>query len=128
MTGVKHPEVPGYLNAMDLLMAPSQTTNHWREQFGRMLIEAFACGVPVIASDSGEIPHVVDDAGIIVPEQDLTAWVKNLTELLNAPERRRDLAQRGLNRARQQFTWCQIARRHWNFFDELLDQTSQKKH
>ena len=49
---------------MDVLCAPSQTTARWREQFGRMLIEAFACGVAVIASTSGEIPHVVGDAGI----------------------------------------------------------------
>ena len=53
---------------MDLLCAPSQTTPRWREQFGRMLIEAMACGVPVIASRSGEIPHVVGDAGLLVDE------------------------------------------------------------
>ena len=41
---------------MDVLCAPSQTTPRWREQFGRMLIEAFASGVAVIASTSGEIP------------------------------------------------------------------------
>src|SRR6185503_902639 len=58
-----HTEVAWYLNAMDLLCAPSQTTPRWREQFGRMLIEAFACGVPVVGSDSGESPHVSADAG-----------------------------------------------------------------
>src|SRR5205823_5423875 len=58
-TDVRHGEVPQYLNAMDVLVAPSQTTPQWREQFGRMLIEAFACGVPVVGSDSGEIPHVI---------------------------------------------------------------------
>ena len=63
MTGVAHDDVPEYLNAMDLLCAPSQTTARWREQFGRMLIEAMACGVPVVASRSGEIPYVVGDAG-----------------------------------------------------------------
>ena len=55
---------------MDLLCAPSRTTPRWREQFGRMLIEAMACGVPVIASPSGEIPYVVGDAGVLVPEGD----------------------------------------------------------
>ena len=62
----KHDEVPAYLGAMDVLVAPSQTTWHWKEQFGRMLIEAFACGVPVIGSDSGEIPYVIGDAGRVV--------------------------------------------------------------
>ncbi|MBD2691505.1 glycosyltransferase family 4 protein [Anabaena catenula] len=59
-TDVKHNQVPQYLNAMDMLVAPSQTMPNWKEQFGRMLIEAFACGVPVIGSDSGEIPYVID--------------------------------------------------------------------
>ena len=67
VTGVGHDRVPGYLNAMDLLAAPSQTTPRWKEQFGRMLLEAMAAGVPVVASDSGEIPHVVKDAGRVVP-------------------------------------------------------------
>ena len=49
-TTVRHDEVPQWLNAMDMLCAPSLTSGRWREQFGRMLIEAFACGVPVVAS------------------------------------------------------------------------------
>ena len=69
ITTVQHDEVPAYLNAMDVLCAPSQTTPRWREQFGRMLIEAFASGVAVIASTSGEIPYVVADAGVLVPER-----------------------------------------------------------
>jgi glycosyltransferase involved in cell wall biosynthesis len=60
---VAHDEVPAYLNAMDLLCAPSLTTPSWREQLGRMVVEALACGVPVISSDSGELPFVVADAG-----------------------------------------------------------------
>ena len=40
----------------------------WKEQFGHVIIEAMACKVPVIGSDSGEIPHVIGDAGLIFPE------------------------------------------------------------
>ncbi len=119
--GVSHSEVPAFLNAMDILAAPSLTRRQWREQFGRMLIEAFACGVPVIASDSGEIPFVVADAGRIVGEADRPGWLKALSELLENPELRRDFAARGLERVRSRFTWPIIARRHLDFFDELLD-------
>ena len=63
VTGVPHDAVPPYLNAMDILAAPSQTTPQWREQLGRMLIEAMACGVAVVGSGSGEIPYVIGDAG-----------------------------------------------------------------
>jgi glycosyltransferase involved in cell wall biosynthesis len=118
-TGVKHCEMPAYFNAMDVLCAPSQTTTRWREQFGRMLIEAMACGVPVLASHSGEIPHVVSDAGILLPEGDAAAWTAALTQVLMNPQFHRDLADRGLRRARTEFGWKVVARRHLEFFDEL---------
>ncbi len=99
---VAHDEVPAYLNAMDLLCAPSRTTPRWREQFGRMLIEAMACGVPVVASHSGEIPHVVGDAGVIVDEADVARWTEAIERLLaTIRDLRRDLAPRPRARARE---------------------------
>ncbi len=77
-----HSDVPRYLGCMDLLVAPSQTMKNWREQFGRMIIEAFACGVPVVGSDSGEIPYVIGDAGKVVPEADVAAWAQVISQLL----------------------------------------------
>jgi glycosyltransferase involved in cell wall biosynthesis len=118
--GAGHDDVPRYLNAMDLLCAPSQTTPRWREQFGRMLIEAFACGVPVIGSDSGEIPYVIENAGEIVPEADEAAWDAVLGRLLESPTRRFDLAARGREQALAKYDWPLIARRHLDFFEELL--------
>lgn len=120
LTSVAHDDVPDYLNAMDLLCAPSQTVSHWREQFGRMIIEAFACGVPVIASDSGEIPYLVDDAGVIVNEHDHDGWVNALSLLLQSQSRRRELAERGLKRAHQRYAWEIVAREHLEFFAEVL--------
>jgi glycosyltransferase involved in cell wall biosynthesis len=117
---VAHEDVPSYLNAMDVLCAPSQTTPKWREQFGRMLIEAFACGVPIIASDSGEIPQVVADAGVVVPESDGAAWVRAIEATLDDRQRRADLARRGRDRALAVYAWPIVARRHLDFFAELL--------
>jgi glycosyltransferase involved in cell wall biosynthesis len=118
-TTVRHADVPGYVNAMDVLAAPSQTARHWREQFGRMLIEAFAAGVPVVGSDSGEIPNVIGDAGLVVPEADEDAWVKVLGGLLESPGRRAELAARGLERVGR-FSWPEVGRRYVEFFDRLL--------
>jgi glycosyltransferase involved in cell wall biosynthesis len=84
-----------------------------------MLIEAFACGVPVLASNSGEIPHVVGDAGMLVAEDDEAGWVAALTALLTDPGRRADLARRGRARAETIYAWPVIARQHLKFFDEL---------
>jgi glycosyltransferase involved in cell wall biosynthesis len=106
---------------MDVLCAPSQTTPQWREQFGRMLIEAFACGVPVIGSDSGEMPHIVGDAGLVVGERDEAGWRKTLEALLDNPAWRRELAARGRERAYTHYAWPVVARQHLAFFEAILD-------
>jgi glycosyltransferase involved in cell wall biosynthesis len=120
LTGVTHDDVPEHLNAMDVMCAPSQTTRRWREQFGRMLIEAMACGVPVLASRSGEIPYVVADAGVIVDEADVTGWTAALDRLLGDADVRGDLSGRGLARAHDKYAWPVVARAHLRFFEELL--------
>jgi phosphatidyl-myo-inositol dimannoside synthase len=123
-TEVKHAEVPTYLQAMDVLACPSQTTPRWQEQFGRMIIEAFASGVPVIGSNSGEIPHVVGSTGIIVPEADVSAWTEQLGKLLDDPARRKTLANDGRFRAIHEFDWSVIGEEHLSFFEQILGNNS----
>jgi glycosyltransferase involved in cell wall biosynthesis len=120
-TGVSHDEVPAWLNAMTVLCAPSLTTRAWREQFGRMLIEAMACGVPVLASDSGEMPSVVGDAGAVVSESDVAAWTWTIDRVLGDDATLRDYAGRGLERAHTRFAWPVVARAHLAFFDTLRE-------
>ena len=115
---VTHDEVPIYLNAMNALCAPSQTTPRWREQVGRMIIEAFACGVPVLGSDSGEIPFTIGDAGLVIPESDVTAWSDALGRLIEDPAHSRDLAKRGRERAVSEFAWPVVAKRTLAFLDK----------
>jgi glycosyltransferase involved in cell wall biosynthesis len=121
VTGVPHGRVPDHLNAMDLLCAPSRTTPRWREQLGRMLTEAMACGVPVIGSDSGEIPHVVAGAGLVAPEEDAGAWTHAIGTLLSDPPKRNDLAARGLARVESEYALSVAARAHLDFFRALID-------
>ncbi|HVG45433.1 MAG TPA: glycosyltransferase family 4 protein, partial [Longimicrobium sp.] len=121
VTGVPHDRVPDYLNAMDVLVAPSLTTPRWREQFGRMLVEAMACGVPVVGSDSGEIPHVIGGAGIVVAEGDGDTLKTALDGLIVDVARRTELSARGLERARTEFSLPVVARRHLRFFDDILN-------
>ena len=120
-TDVKHHQVPQYLNAMDILVAPSQTVSNWQEQFGRMLIEAFACGVPVIGSDSGEIPYVIQDAGVVVGEKDHQGWIKAISNLLNSPSQRQEISAQGLERVRKHYAWPVVAQQHLQFFTELVE-------
>ena len=121
ITGVPHEEVPSWLNAMDVLAAPSQTRPNWKEQFGRMLVEAAACGVPALASDSGEIPFTVGDGGRVVGEADEDAWVEALTTLLSGPSLRAEFGERARARAHAEYAWPVVARRHLAFFSQLMD-------
>jgi glycosyltransferase involved in cell wall biosynthesis len=111
----KHGDVPRYLGCMDLLVAPSQTTKNWREQFGRMIIEAFACGVPVVGSDSGEIPYVIGDAGKVVAEADVEGWASAIGELLDSPAARQELSQRGLDHSLK-YSVATMAQRYREYY------------
>jgi glycosyltransferase involved in cell wall biosynthesis len=118
---VKHSEVPRYLGSMDLLVAPSQTMKNWREQFGRMIIEAFACGVPVIGSDSGEIPFVMGDAGRVVAEADVAGWAQAIEQLLDSAEERDELKSRGLARA-PRYSVATIGQQYADYYRWLAGQ------
>ena len=125
---VPHDEVPRYINLMSTLVLPSETTYQfktltaagWKEQFGHVLIEAMACRVPVIGSDSGEIPHVIEDAGLVFPEGDVGALKYCLQQLIEQPQLADNLAQKGFDRAREKYTNKALARQQLEFYQELL--------
>ncbi|MGH2521463.1 MAG: glycosyltransferase [Anaerolineales bacterium] len=101
---VVYDQVAEYLNALDLMVLPSRTTRNWKEQFGRVLVEAMACKVVVAGSDSGAIPEVVGNAGRIFPEGDANALAAIITELAADPALRQTLAERGYQRVMGNFT------------------------
>lgn len=102
-------EAPGFYRQLDVLVLPSVSRPNWVEQFGRVLIEAMACGIPVVGSDSGEIPWVIGDAGVIFPEGDVPALAAALQGLIDDGQHRRELAERGRARVLGHFTMAQIA-------------------
>jgi glycosyltransferase involved in cell wall biosynthesis len=109
---VPHPQAPDYLSAFDLLVIPSETRSNWREQFGRVIIEAMACGTPVVGSDSGEIPHLIRSTGggHVFPEGDSTALAGCLHALLSDEKARGTLARRGRQTVLQEYTQTALAR------------------
>ena len=126
---VPHEQVPNYLNLMDTLVLPSETTYKfktltaagWKEQFGHVLIEAMASGVAVVGSDSGEIPNVIGDAGLIFPEGNIEALGNCLGQLMANPDLVKDLANKGYTRAMEKYTNKAVAQKQLAFYQELLN-------
>lgn len=102
-------QLPEVYRTLDALVLPSRSKRNWKEQFGRTLIEAMACGVPVIGSTCGEITHVIGEAGLIFPEGDVAALRAAIDRLMCEPELRRALAARGRDRVMRQYTQKQVA-------------------
>ncbi|HEY8202567.1 MAG TPA: glycosyltransferase [Actinomycetota bacterium] len=96
-TGLDHGGVAEAYGGMDVLALPSRTTPTWAEQFGRVLVEALWCGVPVVGSDSGEIPWVIGATrgGLVVPEGDIRALAEALATLRGDAALRSRLARTG---------------------------------
>jgi glycosyltransferase involved in cell wall biosynthesis len=92
---------------LDVLVLPSITTSYSVEQFGAVLAEAMACGVPVIGSDSGAIPETVGQAGLIFPEGDSDALTKAIVHLSNDEEGRWQAIANGLENFRNIYC-CEI--------------------
>ncbi len=102
-------DMPTHYHRLDVLAIPSLTRPNWKEQFGRVITEAMASGIPVVGSDSGAIPDILGDAGLVVPEGDISALAGALTRLQRDAALRCDLAARGRTRVLQRFTHTQIA-------------------
>jgi L-malate glycosyltransferase len=125
---VSHDEVPKYINLMSTLVLPSETNNKlknltsvgWKEQFGHVLIEAMACKVPVIGSNSGEIPYVVGEAGLIFPEADAKALANCIVQLMDKPELAKKLGEMGYQKAMTQYTNKALAKQQLEFYKELI--------
>jgi glycosyltransferase involved in cell wall biosynthesis len=114
-------QVPTVLHGFDVLVLPSRTMPNWKEQFGRVLIEAMSCGVPVVGSDSGEIANVIGDAGIVFPERNIAALRDALQRLLDNPHLRRDLGQRGRERVLANYTHATLAGKYYNVYRQMLN-------
>ena len=114
-------DLPAEYHRLDALVLPSLTRPNWKEQFGRVLVEAMASGLPVIGSDSGAIPGVIGDAGLIVPEGDVAALSQALVDLRDQPALRAELIEKGRARFLAYFTHERIAAATADVYRILLD-------
>jgi glycosyltransferase involved in cell wall biosynthesis len=109
------------LNALNVLCLTSLTLKKWKEQYGRVISEAMACGVPVVGSDSGAIPEVIGPAGLIVPEGDSALLADALSLVLFDDKTGERLRREGLTRVEEELSCKAMARKLHGFYDRILE-------
>lgn len=120
---VPHNEAVAYFNCMDVCVLPSITTPTWKEQFGRVLIEAMACEVPVVGSNSGEIPRIIENTGggLVFQEGDAEDLREKLVIIIKDRDLREKLGIKGRKNVIEKYACAKVAQRLHDVFQEVLD-------
>lgn len=121
---VPHDKAPEELSKFDVLVLPSRTIPTWKEQFGHVLIEAMAMGVPVVGSSCGEIPNVIGRNDLVFPEGDAQALAAILERMIREPIWWEEVGLYGITRVQQHYTHERIAERLLNLWQTVLGQKS----
>lgn len=95
--------VPKLYNAADAFILPSIPTPYWQEQFGMVLVEAMASGLPVISTLSGSIPEVIGDGGILIQPNDPLSIYHEVKHLAMDDQARKKFSNKGRERALEMF-------------------------
>ena len=103
-----------------MLVLPSLSRANWKEQFGRVLIEAMACDVITLGARSGAIPEVIGEAGLTFAEGDVDELHTHLQRLVDDVELRQELRQKGRQRVSDNYTQAAIAKKTIEVYRELL--------
>jgi glycosyltransferase involved in cell wall biosynthesis len=109
--GVPHDQAPIALGQFDVLVLPSRSTAGWKEQFGHVLIESMAMGIPVVGANSGEIPNVIGRGDLVFAEGDAIGLARILRRLVADGGWREEVREYGLDRVEQLYTHDRIAER-----------------
>jgi glycosyltransferase involved in cell wall biosynthesis len=113
-----HDELPDGLNASDVVVLPSV-----HEQFGQVLVEGMACGLPCLAVDAHGPGTIVDDGstGWLVPPDDADALVEALVEVVNDPDERRRRGETAYRVAREKYSWPSLVERLARVYQEVRE-------
>ncbi|MEU4574334.1 glycosyltransferase [Nonomuraea sp. ATR24] len=113
---VPREDVPALMRSADVLVAVP-----WYEPFGMVPVEAMACGVPVVASAVGGHLDTVAGAGLLVPPRRPRALARALRDVLDNPDRRRELGEAGARRARDRYGWPRVAELTEAVYTQVID-------
>ncbi len=96
--------MPDVFRSADVFVLPSIASPGWQEQFGMSLLEAMACGIPVVTTYSGAIPEIAGDTGVLCQPNDFLSLYEALKKLVEDAGKRKELAHAGRQRVLERFT------------------------
>ncbi|MDP2874030.1 MAG: glycosyltransferase [bacterium] len=118
-SNIPYEEISKYMNLMDVFVLPSLTTKTWKEQFGRTLVEAMACQVPVLGSSSGAIPEVIGGAGLVFKEGEAEDLKQKIVQIHSSKDFATGLSQAGYRRAQEVYAYERIASRTYEIYNQV---------
>lgn len=118
-SNIPYEEIPKYMNLMDVFVLPSLTTKTWKEQFGRTLVEAMACQVPVIGSSSGAIPEVIGEAGLVFKEGEAGDLKQKIEQIRTNKDFATALSQAGHRRTQEVYAYERIASKTYEIYTQV---------
>ncbi|MCL2705813.1 MAG: glycosyltransferase family 4 protein [Spirochaetaceae bacterium] len=124
---VKYNKIPEILNSFSLFILPSSDYNGVSEKFGRVVIEAMSCGVPVIVSDQGYLPVLAENAGTVFKADDHNELALKIIELYNNKSLREEMALKGMKKVNTLYSAEKTAERFIKIFKILLENHNEKE-
>jgi L-malate glycosyltransferase len=114
---IPHPDMPHVYQQMDMLLMPTV-----REGLSLSVLEAMACGLPVVASDCSSLPELIDNGkgGFLCPVGDVAAFAEKINFLAQAPELRRQMGEYNRAKVEKMFTLERMVSEYRELFESLL--------
>lgn len=117
---VKYEDMPKIYQKADIFVSCSKTTKTWEEQYGMVLIEAMACGLPIVAYQSGAIPEVIDKSGLLVEEGNIKGLISAILKIIKDKKLAKKLGKMGRKRAEKNFDAKKTAEELEKIYKELI--------
>jgi glycosyltransferase involved in cell wall biosynthesis len=108
-----------FYHSIDILIVPSRTTTNWKEQFGRIIVEAYATGASVIGSDSGSIPEIIDNYGLTFKEGNVPELINCINDIKDNEQKWNKLKKDAKEYVNKTFSWQAIAKSYYNFYASI---------
>jgi len=119
---IKNVDLSKYYSSVDVFILPSINLNRLTEALGVVLLEAMACGTPVIGSNVGGIPDIIKDGynGFLVPEKSLEDLAGKIIQLLSNKELAEKFGANGLETVRERFSWELVSAEFREIYGEMI--------